>query len=105
MRMNCEYVKEYYGVPCDIGRRILYHSDYGTIYKDGGNYTRVNFDKDKPGECVNIHPTDPALIYKDDFAELRIPKFTRSQQRYQDYLHSAYYDAGDSFAVYLGVKQ
>ncbi len=97
--MDCEYVKNYYGVPCDIGRRILYHQEYGTIYEDGGNYTRVNFDKDKPGECKNIHPTDPALIYTDNFIELR--KLSKSQQRYQNYLNSEY---PDSFADYLGIK-
>ncbi len=31
-------------------------------------------------------------------------KLTRSQQRYQDYLDSVYYEAGDSFAFYLGIK-
>ena len=97
--MDCEYVKNYYGVPCDIGRIILYHGDYGTIYEDGGNYTRVNFDKDKPGECKNIHPTDPSLIYCDNFIELR--ELTKSQQRYQDYLHS---EVCESFAEWLGIS-
>ena len=31
-------------------------------------------------------------------------KLTRGQQNYQDYLDSAYFEAGDSFAVFMGFK-
>lgn len=60
---NCEYVREYYGVPACIGRIIRYKDDLGVIVKDGGNYIRVAFDKDKPGVTYNIHPTDDDLTY------------------------------------------
>jgi len=34
-----------------------------------------------------------------------IKKRTRSQQNYRDYLDSPYFDAGDSFAAYMGFSQ
>lgn len=99
--MNCEYVREFYGVPAEIGLRVKWKGRLGTIYQDGGNYVNVNLDDEKPGECYNIHPTDPNLEYLKEKVELRIPKkLTRSQQRYQDYLYSEY--AG-TFAEYIGI--
>lgn len=100
--MNCEYVRKFYGVPAEIGLRIKWKGRLGTIYKDGGNYVNVNLDDEKPGECYNIHPTDPNLEYLKEKAELRIPKLTRSQQRYQDYLHS---EVCESFAEWLGIDK
>ncbi len=99
--MNCEYVREFYGVPARINMRIEYRGEGGIIWKDGGNYICANMDADKIGETVNIHPTDPDLKYL-EMGEPR--KMTHSQKRYREYLDSAYYDAGDSFARFLGVK-
>lgn len=82
---NCEYVRNYYGVPACIGREVIYKGDKGIISKDGGNYICVNFLNDKPGVTCNIHPTDPDLTYE-GIGKVRKP--TRSQQRYQDYLSS-----------------
>lgn len=96
-----KYCKEYYGVPSDINRLVTYKGEQGIIYKDGGTYVSVNLDKDKPASCVNIHPTDENLIYLDLFGTPR--KLTRSQKRYHDYLDGPYYDAGDGFAVFLGI--
>jgi len=76
------YVNDYYGVPAKIGMRVEYNGEFGTIYKDGGNYVAVNFDKDKPGVCLNIHPTDPKLKYTDEIKKPRAR--TRSQHRYQE---------------------
>lgn len=99
--MNCEYVREYYGVPAKINMRIEYRGEGGIIAKDGGNYICVNMDYDKPGETCNIHPTDPDLKY----LEMGKPReMTRSQKRYQEYLDSVYYEAGHSFAYFLGIK-
>lgn len=96
--MNCEYIKETYGVPAEIGKRIDYKGQGGIIAEDRGNYVGVNFDADKPGVISNIHPTDPGLIYLDGIGTIR--KLTRSQQRYQDYLSSEY---PGNFAEYIGV--
>lgn len=32
--MNCEYVREHYGVPACIGRKVSYHGRLGIISKD-----------------------------------------------------------------------
>lgn len=93
------YVKTYYGVPADIGRKVEYRGKPGIIYCDGGNYVAVNFDEAKPGECSYVHPTDPDLKYG-EMGKLR--KMTKSQQRYRDFLRS---DCGLSFAEYLGLSR
>ena len=92
-----EYVKEYYGVPACIGRRIEHMGEYGIIYEDRGHYIGVNFDKDKPGVVFNVHPTDNVKYL--GMGKLR--KMTRSQKRYQDYLRVS--DCYGSFAQYLGI--
>ena len=96
--MNCEYVRNYYNVPARLGRKILYKGKSGIIAEDRGNYIGVNFDDDKPSRIVNIHPLDKNLEYK---GMGKIRKLTKSQQRYQDYLHS---DFGLTFAEWLGIK-
>ena len=93
------YVNDYYGVPAKIGMRVKYNNEFGTIYKDGGNYVSINFDTDKPGICQNVHPIDPSLEYTNEFVELR--KLTRSQQRYRDFLDS---DCDLSFAEWMGFR-
>lgn len=92
-----EYAKEYYGVPSDIGRRISYKGNGGIIAKDRGNYIGVNFDEDKPGVILNIHPTDENLEYLESTGVIR--RMTRSQQNYQNYLHS---EVNESFAEWMG---
>lgn len=89
--MNCEYVREHYGVNACIGRRILMAGKPGIIAADRGHYIGVNFDSDKPGVIKNAHPT-----WKVQYLEIGIVrKLTRSQQRYQRFLE--YGDCFDSF--------
>ena len=98
---NCEYIRQYYGVPARVHMRIAYKGEGGIIWKDGGHYICACMDKDKPGQTINIHPTDPELQY----LEMGKPrKMTRSQKRYQAYLNSPYFEAGDSFARFLGIE-
>jgi len=96
--MSYEYVREYYGVPAEIGRRVEYRGRGGIIYKEGFNYVAVNFDDMKPGKTLNIHPTDPDIEYLGMGA---IRKMTRSQIRYQEYLDN---DFGLSFAEWIGIS-
>jgi len=96
--MNCEYVRNYYGVPACIGRIVSYRGKQGIIAKDGGNYICVNFDEDKPGVTCNIHPTDPELVYS---GMGKVRKITRSQQRYADFISSEY---SGSFKEFLGIR-
>jgi hypothetical protein len=82
--MSCEYVREYYGVPAEIGRRVIVHGKLGIIAEDRGHYIGVNFDTDKPGVVYNAHPTD-CVEYK-EMGKIR--PMTRAQARYQEYLRS-----------------
>lgn len=56
--MNCEYVKEHYGVPACVGRRVIIRGKKGIIAEDRGHYIGVNFDTDKVGVIYNAHPID-----------------------------------------------
>ena len=96
---NCEYVREYYGVPACIGRSVIVYGKSGVIVEDRGHYIGVNLDEDKPNVIGNYHPTDN-VIYGEIREIRKIKKMTRSQQRYRDYIHS---ECSGSFAEYLGI--
>lgn len=55
--MTCAYVKQYYGVPADIGRRVTVDGKPGVIAEDLGHHIGVNFDTDEPGHISPCHPT------------------------------------------------
>lgn len=67
---NCEYVCEHYRVNAFIGKRIIFKGRTGIIAEDRGNYIGVNFDDDKPGAILNLHPTDN-VIYLDEVGKIR----------------------------------
>jgi hypothetical protein len=92
LNMNCEYIRDTYGVPpAEIGRRVTVSGKPGIIAADRGNYIGVNFDADKPGTIVNAHPT--SNVEYGCIGTIRTP--TRSQARYQAYLE--YGDSYDNF--------
>ena len=101
--MNCEYVREYYSVPAEIGRRVVAYGKPGVISEDRGNYIGVLLDKDNPGDVGTYHPTD-GIEYL-GMCVVRQKKMTQSQRRYQEYKRSAWYEAGDSFATFLGITE
>lgn len=79
--MQFEYIKNYYGVPAEIGRLVKVNGKSGIIIEDRGNYIGVNFDADKPGVVENAHPT-----WEVEYLGMGIPrKMTKSQRRYQRY--------------------
>lgn len=81
--MNFEYIKSYYNVPAEIGREVKINGESGIIVEDRGNYIGVNFDKDKPGVVVNAHPT-----WEVEYLSIgKVRGATKSQERYQRYLH------------------
>ena len=86
--MSCEYVRQYYGVPAEIGRRVIAYGKPGVIAADRGNYIGVLFDVDSPNRISNCHPTGHVEYL--GMGEIR--KMTRSQARYRRYL-----DVGDCF--------
>ena len=95
--MSCEYVRNYYKVPAEIGRRVIAYGEPGIIAEDRGHYIGVTLDSDKPGRVSNYHPTD-GIEYL-GMGTVRKP--TRSQKRYRDFLAS---DCGNSFAEWLGIS-
>lgn len=92
---NCEYVRRYYGVPAEIGRRVRISGKPGIISADRGQYIGVTFDSDKPGVVHNAHPTSEVKYL--ELGSFR--KLTRGQQRYRSYLEVV--DLYESFAHYL----
>lgn len=93
-KVNCEYVREYYGVDACIGRGVIVSGKPGVIAEDRGNYIGVSFDHDKPGDISNCHPTSEV-----DYGEMRpIRSLTRSQRRYRDFLKL---DIDITFGEYL----
>ncbi len=95
----CHYVREAYGVPAEIGRRVSWNGKPGTIYQDGGCHVAVNFDEDKAGICYQVHPTDPGLEYL-EMGKIR--KMTRSQSRYQEFIRADWFDG--TFGEWIGAK-
>lgn len=97
--MSLEYVRQTYGVPAEIGRRVSVYGKSGIIAADRGHYIGVNFDADKAGVIRNAHPTSE-VVYG-EMGELR--PMTKSQARYaryrevaecfNDFLSFCYYDA------------
>lgn len=90
--MSCDYIKEYYRVPAELGRRVCIDGKLGIIAEDRGHYIGVNFDDDKPGQISNCHPT-----YEVKYLQMgKIRKLTKSQRRYKRYL-----EYGDSFHSFI----
>lgn len=93
--MSYQYIRDYYHVPAEYGRRVICYGEPGIIVEDRGNYIGVNLDKDKPCVIGSYHPTDQV-----EYLEIGKPrKMTRSQQRYRDYLKVG--ECYDSFIHYL----
>ena len=92
--MNCKYVRDYYKVPAQIGRRVRIGGNEGIIAEDRGHYIGVNLDKDKPGVIRNYHPTDGV-----EYLDLgKVRKLTRSQRNYRDFLNL---DSSMTFAEWM----
>lgn len=90
--MSCEYVKQYYNVPAEIGRRVVVSGRPGIIAQDCGHYIGVNFDCDKPGHISHCHPT-----WKVEYLDIgKIRPMTKSQQRYRRFM-----EYGDSFETFI----
>ena len=90
--MSFEYVKDYYGVPASLGRRVIVNGRPGIIAADRGHYIGVNFDSDKPGDISNCHPT-----WRVEYLGMgKVRKLTRSQKRYLRFL-----EYGDGFESFI----
>lgn len=94
-----KYAKEQYGVPADIGRKVIVNGRSGIIAADRGNYIGVNFDDQKAGVISNCHPTWEVTYL--DMGKIR--KMSRSQRRYQEYMEVG--ECYESFSHFLGIRQ
>ena len=93
--MSCEYAREYYHVPAEIGRRVTVSGRLGIIAADRGHYIGVNFDDAKPGVICNAHPTSEVV-----YGEMgKVRRMNRSQARYQRWLEIQ--DRFDNFRHFL----
>lgn len=97
--VSLEYVRDYYGVPAEIGRRVTVYGRPGIIGADCGHYIGVNFDDAPPGMYAAAHPTD-GVVYGEMGKERPL---TRAQKRYRAYLEVA--DLYDDFAHYLRTRR
>lgn len=91
--MNCEYVRNYYGVPAEIGRRVIACGEPGIIAEDRGGRIGILLDKDKPGRVGSYHPTWK-IEYLDMMSKVRQP--TRAQARYKRFV-----EYGDCFGSFI----
>jgi hypothetical protein len=89
------YVRRYYSVPAEIGRKVTVGGRPGIITADRGAYIGVTFDDDKPTAVVPCHPT--SQVAYGEMGALR--PLTRSQKRYRDYLEVG--DLYEDFRHYL----
>ncbi len=90
-----KYVRDTYGVPAQIGRRVIVSGRKGIISDDLGQYIGVNFDDDKPSVISPCHPTSEVEY----LGMGTVRRLTRPQKRYADYLKVA--DLFDGFRDYL----
>lgn len=95
MSTDFGYVRAYYGVPAERGRRVVVDGDPGVIAEARGNYIGVLFDQCAPTHVYSCHPTW-RVTYLDEIAPVR--RATRSQIRYQQFLDA---DTGLTFGEYL----
>lgn len=90
--MNCEYVRNHYNVPAEIGRRVVVYGKPGIIAEDRGHYIGVNFDAAKPGVVLPAHPVDG--VEYGEMGELR--KQSRGAAR-----AARWREYGDSFRSFI----
>lgn len=96
--MSLEYVRECYGVPAHLGRRVTVYGRPGIISLDCGHYIGVTFDGESPTIAHTAHPTDGVV-----YGEMgKLPKLTRAQKQYREYLKVA--DLYENFSHWLRVR-
>jgi hypothetical protein len=96
--MNFEYVKQYYGVPAELGRAVIVSGKPGVIVADRGHHIGVVFDGDDLTAIYPCHPTSE-VVYGEIVPLPKAKKMTRSQENYQRYIDS---EADCSFAEWMG---
>lgn len=96
--MSFDYIRNYYKVPAEEGRRVRYKGREGVIVSSEGQYVNIHFDGDKK-RIGPFHPTD-GIEY---LGMGTVPKLTRSQRSYLEYREVA--DSFDNFRQWLRYKE
>ncbi|MBV2127956.1 hypothetical protein [Arsukibacterium indicum] len=94
--MSCPYIKQYYVVPADIGRRVVVNGKPGIIAADCGHYIGVNFDADEPGHISHCHPTWRITYGEMGFIRKLPKRKAAAKARYKRFL-----EYGDSFDNFM----
>lgn len=95
----CEYVKNYYGVPADIGRKVIVDGRSGIIAADRGQYIGVNFDDVRAGLISNCHPTwevvygEMGIVRKPSKGAARYDRFLEYGDCFDSFIHYCRWDA------------
>jgi hypothetical protein len=98
-RTDCQYVRKYYGVPAEVGRRVEVAGKPGVIAEGRGAYIGVLFDEDEPGTVYPCHPTW-RVEYQGMGAVRQLPaRQRRAKARYQRFREFG--DGFDSFRDFL----
>lgn len=92
---NCEYARQYYGVPAEIGRRVVMNGRPGVIAEDRGQYVGVLFDDCKPGDFLPCHPTWEMRY--GEMGAVRVEKLTKAQRRYRAWVRCDFSECFDDF--------
>lgn len=95
----CQYVRNYYGVPAEIGRRVMVDGEPGVIAEDRGAYIGVLFDADQPGQVMPCHPTWRVEYQGMGAVRKLSARKQRAKARYQRYREFS--DSFDSFRDFL----
>ena len=93
--MSFEYIRKYYAVPAERGRRVEIDGKPGVIACDIGHYIGVLMDENKPTCILPYHPVSKVKYL--GMGDVR--SMTRSQQRYRNFLAVA--DVYENFGEYL----
>ena len=93
--MSLEYIRSYYKVPAEIGRRVrIEGKKEGVIVEAISAYIGVVLDGDKPTRIKPYHPTSEI-----EYLGIgSLPRPTKAQERYKTYLRS---ECSETFAEWL----
>ncbi|VVN88460.1 hypothetical protein PS718_01687 [Pseudomonas fluorescens] len=83
MSHNCEYVRQHYQVPAEIGRRVIAYGKPGIITQDFGHHLGIVLDEDTKRQAGRYHPVD-GIEYGDMADKLPKPPRRTNYDRYYD---------------------
>jgi len=95
--LSLDYIREYYGVPAEPGRRVEVYGKPGVIVSGVNAYIVVLLDSAKPTDTEPYHPTDGVRY----LGMGKIRKMTPGQARYRKFKDADWFEG--TFAEWLGI--